>query len=62
MSVRGRVSRLLAELPRGPQFPTQGSTVFVDLERRQIQRAYTPLNVITTLLAGRGANITLSNL
>ena len=57
MSVRDRVSRLLAELPREPQFPTQGATVFVDLERREARRAYTPLRVIRALLAGRGANM-----
>jgi aldehyde:ferredoxin oxidoreductase len=57
MSVRDRVARLVAELPREPQFPTQGATVFVDLERREIQRGYTPLPVIRTFLSGRGANM-----
>ena len=57
MGIRDRVSRLLSELPKEPQFPTQGATVFVDLERRGVQRAYTPLEVIRTLLAGRGANM-----
>ena len=57
MAIRDRVARLVAELPREPQFPTQGATLFVDLERRQVQRGYTPLPVITTLLAGRGANM-----
>jgi aldehyde:ferredoxin oxidoreductase len=31
--------------------------VFVDLERREIQRGFTPLSVIRTLLGGRGANM-----
>jgi aldehyde:ferredoxin oxidoreductase len=57
VSVRERVARLVAELPREPQYPTQGSTVFVDLERREVQRGYTPLNVVRALLAGRGANM-----
>jgi aldehyde:ferredoxin oxidoreductase len=57
MSIRERVSRLLAELPQAPQYPTQGATVFVDLERREIQRGYTPLHVIRLLLGGRGANM-----
>ena len=57
MAVRDRVARLLAELPGEPQFPTQGATIFVDLERRTTERAYTPRNVITTFLAGRGANM-----
>src|SRR5688572_29100732 len=57
MSIRDRVARLVAELPQQPQFPTQGGTLFIDLERRQVQRAYTPLAVVKTLLAGRGANM-----
>jgi aldehyde:ferredoxin oxidoreductase len=57
MSVRDRVSRLLAELPHDAQYPTQGATVFVDLERREIARAFTPLKVVRALLAGRGANM-----
>jgi len=57
VSVRDRVARLVAELPQAPQFPTQGSTLFVDLERRDVQRGYTPLPVIKALLGGRGANM-----
>ena len=57
MSVRDRVARLVAVLPQAPQFPTQGSTLFVDLERRDVQRGYTPLPVIKALLGGRGANM-----
>ena len=57
MSIRDRVARLVAELPTEPQFPTQGATLFVDLGRREVQRAYTPLRVIKALLAGRGANM-----
>src|SRR4030095_12085997 len=57
VAVRDRVARLLAELPTDPQYPTQGATVFVDLERREVQRGYTPLTVVRALLAGRGANM-----
>ena len=57
MSIRDRVARLVAELPQEPQYPTQGSTVFIDLERREVRRAYTPMRVIRALLAGRGANM-----
>jgi aldehyde:ferredoxin oxidoreductase len=57
MPIRDRVARLVAELPREPQFPTQGATLFVDLERRDVQRGYTPLPVIQALLSGRGANM-----
>src|SRR4051812_8204835 len=57
VSTRDRVARLMAELPQAAQYPTQGATVFVDLERREVQRGYTPLNVVRALLAGRGANM-----
>jgi aldehyde:ferredoxin oxidoreductase len=57
MSIRDGVARLLAELPQAPQFPTQGATVFVDLERREIRQAYTPLRIVRALLGGRGANM-----
>ena len=57
VAIRDRVARLLAELPKEPQFPTQGATVFVDLERGTLERAFTPLSIIKTLLAGRGANM-----
>ena len=57
MPIRDRVSQLLSELPTEPQFPTQGATVFVDLERREVHRGYTPLRVAQSLLAGRGANM-----
>jgi aldehyde:ferredoxin oxidoreductase len=57
MAIRDRVARLLSELPRSAQFPSQGATLFVDLERRELQTAFTPLGVIRTLLAGRGANM-----
>ena len=57
MAIRDRVARLMAELPREPQFPTQGRTLFVDLARRQVQAAYTPRRIVESLLAGRGANM-----
>lgn len=44
-------------MPREPQFPSQGKTLFVDLERRETHVAYTPLGVTRTLLGGRGANM-----
>ena len=57
MGIRDRVSRLVAELPQEPQYPTQGASVFIDLERREVSRGYTPMRVIRALLAGRGANM-----
>ena len=57
MSVRDRVAQLLQQLPKEQQYPSQGATLFIDLERRTIERAYTPREVVTQLLAGRGANM-----
>ena len=57
MSTREAVAGLVAELPQQPQYPTQGATVFIDLERRSVVRGYTPLRVAKALLAGRGANM-----
>jgi aldehyde:ferredoxin oxidoreductase len=55
--IRDRVATLLAGLPTSAQYPTQGATLFIDLERREVARAYTPLHVVRGLLAGRGANM-----
>ena len=57
MAIRDRVARLLEEMPREKQYASQGETVFVDLERRETFRAFTPLNVARALLGGRGANM-----
>jgi aldehyde:ferredoxin oxidoreductase len=57
MPIRDRVAQLLGDMPKEPQFPTQGATLFIDLERREVSRAYTPLRVVRALLAGRGANM-----
>ncbi len=57
MPVSERVAGLLAELPDRPQFPGQGRTLFVDLARREVRSAYTPLRVVRGLLGGRGANM-----
>ena len=57
MAIQDRVARLMAELPKEPQFPTQGRTLFADLARRQVQGAYTPRRVVESLLSGRGANM-----
>ena len=44
-------------MPREAQFPSQGATLFADLERRETKLAYTPLAVTRAVLAGRGANM-----
>jgi aldehyde:ferredoxin oxidoreductase len=43
MGIRERIAKLVGEMPRAPQFPSQGATLFVDLERRETTTAYTPL-------------------
>jgi aldehyde:ferredoxin oxidoreductase len=57
MAIRDRVGALLAELPTAPQYPSQGATLFIDLERREVRHACTPLAVVKTVLAGRGSNM-----
>ena len=59
MSIHTRVEALLGRLASEPQFPTQGETIFVDLERQDVRRAYIPRRVVTTLLGGRGVNMFL---
>src|SRR5262249_16248169 len=59
MPIRERVDALLSRLQYEPQFPTQGQTVFVDLERSVVRRAYIPRRVVEALLAGRGVNMFL---
>ena len=44
-------------MPKEPQYPSQGATLFIDLERQTVERAYTPIAVVKQLLAGRGANM-----
>ncbi|MDP9362609.1 MAG: aldehyde ferredoxin oxidoreductase [Acidobacteriota bacterium] len=59
MSIRTRVEALLGRLASEPQFPTQGETIFVDLERQEVRRAWIPRRVVTMLLGGRGVNMYL---
>jgi aldehyde:ferredoxin oxidoreductase len=55
--IRDRVDRLLDRLAREPQFPTQGRTLFIDLERREVRTAYAPRRVVDAFLGGRGVNM-----
>jgi len=59
MSIRTRADALIKRLASEPQFPTQGQTIFVDLERQEVRRAWIPRRVVTTLLGGRGVNMFL---
>ena len=59
MDIRNRVASLLARMHETPQYPTQGATLFVDLERRTTQRRYLDASVMRNFLGGRGANMVL---
>ncbi len=59
MPIRSRIDSLIERLPSEPQFPTQGQTIFVDLERREIRPAWMPRRVVETFLGGRGVNMFL---
>ncbi|MGA8806458.1 MAG: aldehyde ferredoxin oxidoreductase N-terminal domain-containing protein, partial [Thermoanaerobaculia bacterium] len=59
MSIRARIDALFPRLAAEQQFPTQGQTIFVDLERQEIRRAWIPHRVVTHLLGGRGVNMFL---
>src|SRR6202140_3483406 len=59
MPIRTRVDALIKRLASEPQFPTQGQTIFVDLERQEVRRAWIPRRVVTALLGGRGVNMFL---
>ncbi|MSP15818.1 MAG: aldehyde ferredoxin oxidoreductase [Myxococcales bacterium] len=49
--------RLFARLAPESQYPTQGATAFIDLERRTVRKGYTPRAVVETFLEGRGGNM-----
>src|SRR3990170_5869328 len=55
--IRERVHRLLARLATNRQFPSQGRTLFVDLERREVRAAYASRRVVDCFLGGRGGNM-----
>src|SRR6202140_872612 len=59
MPIRTRVDALIKRLASEPQFPTQGQTIFVDLERQEVRRAWIPPRVVPPLLGGRGVNMFL---
>jgi aldehyde:ferredoxin oxidoreductase len=59
MSIRDHVERLCARLHDSPQYPSQGATLFVDLERQEVRRKYLPAEVLVNFLGGRGANMWL---
>ncbi len=59
MTIHERVAALISRLASKRQFPTQGETLFVDLERQAVRSAFIPRSVIESLLGGRGVNMFL---
>lgn len=57
--MRRRIENLIARLATERQFPTQGETIFVDLERQEVRRAYIPRRIAEAFLGGRGVNMFL---
>jgi aldehyde:ferredoxin oxidoreductase len=57
--IRENVARLAARMHDAPQYPTQGATLFVDLERRSHFRKFLPVGVLRAFLSGRGGNMFL---
>jgi len=58
-NIRTLVDRLAGRLADAPQYQSQGATLFVDLERRELRRRYLSLDVLKNFLGGRGANMFL---
>jgi aldehyde:ferredoxin oxidoreductase len=59
MSIHDRADALLARLAQEPQYPTQGRTLLIDLEREQVRQGWIPREIAMTLLGGRGVNMFL---
>ncbi len=59
MGIRDRVERLIGRMHDAPQYPSQGRTLFVDLERRASLSRYLPREVLRSFLGGRGGNMVL---
>jgi aldehyde:ferredoxin oxidoreductase len=59
MGIRDRVDDLIERLATDRQFPTQGETLFIDLQRREVRRAWIPRRAVETFLGGRGVNMFL---
>jgi aldehyde:ferredoxin oxidoreductase len=59
MSAEARITRLLGRMHPAPRYAGQGAVLFVDLARRETRRRYLPVEVLRTVLGGRGANMFL---
>ena len=59
MTIREKIDLLLLRLAGEPQFPTQGTTLFIDLEREEVRGGWIPRPVVESFLGGRGVNMFL---
>ena len=59
MGIRERIDHLIPRLATSQQYPTQGETLFVDLELRTVRRAWIPRAIAERFLGGRGVNMYL---
>jgi aldehyde:ferredoxin oxidoreductase len=59
IDIRARVESLSTRMFDVPQYPSQGSVLFVDLERRKSFSKFLPKDVFRTFLSNRGGNMYL---
>lgn len=59
MPIRELIDALIPRLATEPQYPTQGITLLIDLERGEVRRAWIPRAISEQLLGGRGVNMAL---
>ncbi|MFQ5659711.1 MAG: aldehyde ferredoxin oxidoreductase C-terminal domain-containing protein [Gammaproteobacteria bacterium] len=59
MTIRERIAALKERMHDGPQYPSQGKVLFVDLEKRTTDQAYIGVEVMKSFLGGRGVNMYL---
>src|SRR3972149_7016899 len=59
MTIRDRIADLRSRMHDGPQYPSQGAVLFIDLEKRATEKGYLPVDILKNFLGGRGANMFL---
>ncbi len=59
MNIAERVENLLKRMSGKPQYPTQGTTLFVDLNNKSKKKGYLSFEVVKNFLSGRGSNMFL---
>ena len=58
-NITDEVGKLLLRLSNERQYNNQGFTAFIDIESKEIQNAYVPLEIIRFFLGARGINVFL---